>query len=107
MNQTKKPERMHTCATCAITVVDYHNLHGVLSILPELIVQAGGTVAMAPLLALLSHPAAVASPFLRRSVLALISGCAATTAQRTRSGDLARPGFRREGDPARLPIRRQ
>ncbi len=66
-----------------VTVVDYYNLHAVLPILPELEVQAGGTVDIAPLLGLLALPVVVANPFLRRALLALISGCAATTAQRT------------------------
>jgi hypothetical protein len=72
----------------AVTVVDYSNLYWVAPLLPtpELVISPAGEVNLTALLSLLNAPAVLASESLKRSTLALLSSCAATTAQRTQLG---------------------
>ena len=68
-----------------VTVVDYINFYYAASLLPapELAISKAGQADLSTLLPLLSNPTVVADEFLTRSILALLSSCAASPAQRT------------------------
>lgn len=67
-----------------VAVVDFYDLFALRSFLAELVVAPGGSVDLAPLLSLLTNPTIKANDQLfYRPLLALLSGCAATNAQRT------------------------
>jgi hypothetical protein len=67
----------------AVTVADYYHLQALRPFLTELVVLPGGSVDLGPLLPLLTNATLKANQYYYRLLLALLSGCAVTNAQRT------------------------
>ena len=65
-----------------VTVVDYMNLYSLQGFLPELVITPDGEVDLSTLLPLLMNTTITSDPTSYRSLLALLSSCAATDVQR-------------------------